>query len=154
MQIKERRLMTLGAAQPTAVAAIRNVVLLGPSGSGKTTLAERLIVLSGMALDPGSVADGTSILDADRLELEFDSLLRQQARDYRQEVEQTVFPLSFRWFWLAPFGWGWASPARSPDPWPIWCRLRIGCRWEISPHVCRSTIIFRKFPYYPVHSTG
>ena len=43
-----------------------------------------------------------SILDADRLELEFDSLLRQRARDYRQEVEQTVFPLSFRWFWLAP----------------------------------------------------
>ena len=42
-----------------------------------------------------------SIRDADRLELEFDSLLRQRARDYRQEVEQTVFPLSFRWFWLA-----------------------------------------------------
>ncbi len=42
-----------------------------------------------------------SICDADRLELEFDSLLRQRARDYRQEVEQTVFPLSFRWFWLA-----------------------------------------------------
>jgi len=40
-------------------------------------------------------------LDADRLELEFDSVLRQRARDYRQEVEQTVFPLSFRWFWLA-----------------------------------------------------
>ena len=43
-----------------------------------------------------------SVQDADRLDLEFDSLLRQQARDYRQEVEQTVFPLSFRWFWLAP----------------------------------------------------
>ena len=42
-----------------------------------------------------------SILDAERLELEFDSLLRQQASDYRREVEQTVFPLSFRWFWLA-----------------------------------------------------
>ena len=43
-----------------------------------------------------------SVQDADRLELEFDSLLRQRARNYRQEVEQTVFPLSFRWFWLAP----------------------------------------------------
>ncbi len=43
-----------------------------------------------------------SILDAERLELEFDSLLRQRASDYRREVEQTVFPLSFRWFWLAP----------------------------------------------------
>jgi hypothetical protein len=42
-----------------------------------------------------------SILDADRLELEFDSLLQRRARDYRQEVEQTAFPLSFRWFWLA-----------------------------------------------------
>lgn len=43
-----------------------------------------------------------SVLDADRLELEFDSVLRQRASIYRQEVEQTVFPLSFRWFWLAP----------------------------------------------------
>ncbi len=43
-----------------------------------------------------------SLLDAERLELEFDSLLRQRASDYRREVEQTVFPLSFRWFWLAP----------------------------------------------------
>ena len=43
-----------------------------------------------------------SILDADRLDMEFDSVLRERARDYRQEVEQTVFPLSFRWFWLAP----------------------------------------------------
>ena len=43
-----------------------------------------------------------SLLDAERLELEFDSLLRQRARDYRWEVERTVFPLSFRWFWLAP----------------------------------------------------
>ena len=43
-----------------------------------------------------------SLLDAERLELEFDSLLRQLASDYRREVEQTVFPLSFRWFWLAP----------------------------------------------------
>ncbi|MBI5330074.1 MAG: hypothetical protein HZB71_05615 [Betaproteobacteria bacterium] len=42
-----------------------------------------------------------SVLDADRLELEFDSVLRQRASIYRQEVEQTVFPLSFRWFWLA-----------------------------------------------------
>ena len=43
-----------------------------------------------------------SLLDAERLELEFDSLLRQRASDYRREVEQTVFPLSLRWFWLAP----------------------------------------------------
>jgi hypothetical protein len=43
-----------------------------------------------------------SVLDADRLDLAFDSLLRQRASDYRREVEQTVFPLSFRWFWLAP----------------------------------------------------
>lgn len=42
-----------------------------------------------------------SVLDADRLDLAFDSLLRQRASDYRQEVEQTVFPLSFHWFWLA-----------------------------------------------------
>ena len=43
-----------------------------------------------------------SVQDAERLELEFDSLLRQRASDYRREVEQTVFPLTFRWFWLAP----------------------------------------------------
>ena len=43
-----------------------------------------------------------SVQDAYRLDLEFDSLLRQRASDYRQEVEQRVFPLSFRWFWLAP----------------------------------------------------
>ena len=43
-----------------------------------------------------------SILDADRLDLEFDSVLRQRARIYWQEVEQSHFPLSFRWFWLAP----------------------------------------------------
>lgn len=42
-----------------------------------------------------------SVLDADRLDLAFDSVLRQRASDYRQEVEQTVFPLSFHWFWLA-----------------------------------------------------
>jgi len=42
-----------------------------------------------------------SVLDAVRLDLAFDSVLRQRASDYRQEVEQTVFPLSFRWFWLA-----------------------------------------------------
>jgi len=42
-----------------------------------------------------------SILDADRLDLAFDSVLRQHASDYRQAVERTVFPLSFRWFWLA-----------------------------------------------------
>jgi hypothetical protein len=44
---------------------------------------------------------GASVLDADRLDLAFDSVLRQRASDYRQAVEQTVFPLSFRWFWLA-----------------------------------------------------
>ena len=42
-----------------------------------------------------------SVLDADRLEMEFDSVLRRRASDYRQEIEQSHFPLSFRWFWLA-----------------------------------------------------
>jgi hypothetical protein len=42
-----------------------------------------------------------SVLDADRLDLAFDSVLRQHASHYRQAVERTVFPLSFRWFWLA-----------------------------------------------------
>jgi len=42
-----------------------------------------------------------SVLDADLLDLAFESLLRQRASDYRQAVERTAFPLSFRWFWLA-----------------------------------------------------
>ena len=40
-------------------------------------------------------------LDADCLDMAFESLLRQLASDYRQAVERTTFPLSFRWFWLA-----------------------------------------------------
>jgi len=42
-----------------------------------------------------------SVLDADLLDLAFESLLRQRASDYRQAVERTAFPLSFRWIWLA-----------------------------------------------------
>lgn len=42
---------------------IRNVVLLGHQGTGKTTLGETIIHAAGLVDRPGSVPDGTSILD-------------------------------------------------------------------------------------------
>src|SRR4051794_7626886 len=44
---------------------IRNVVLVGPSSGGKTTLLETLLVHSGALNRAGSVADGTTVSDAE-----------------------------------------------------------------------------------------
>lgn len=76
--------MTLGPARPSAIAALRNVVLLGPTGSGKTTLAEQLIAISGAVPTPGSVDGADSILDAD-----------PAARRQRRSVELAVASLQF-----------------------------------------------------------
>lgn len=42
-----------------------------------------------------------SAQDAALLECEFESVLQSHAKHYRKEVEQTLFPVSFRWFWMA-----------------------------------------------------
>src|SRR5213080_2068797 len=56
---------------PTAdgPARIRNVVLVGHSGSGKTTLAEALLVATGTIPRAGRVEDGTTVSDADEVEV-------------------------------------------------------------------------------------
>lgn len=47
---------------------IRNIVLVGHGASGKTTLADLLVAKGGAAPRPGSVDDGTSLLDFDEEE--------------------------------------------------------------------------------------
>lgn len=44
---------------------VRNVVLVGHSGSGKTTLVEALLAATGVIARQGSIAEGTTICDAD-----------------------------------------------------------------------------------------
>jgi elongation factor G len=47
---------------------IRNVVLVGPSEAGKTTLVEALLVAGGALTRAGSVAEGSTVCDADEYE--------------------------------------------------------------------------------------
>jgi elongation factor G len=47
---------------------IRNVALVGHSGSGKTTLVEALLAATGTITRAGSVAEGTTVSDADPVE--------------------------------------------------------------------------------------
>lgn len=44
---------------------IRNIVLVGHGGVGKTTLADQMLYKAGVGTRPGSVDDGTSLLDTD-----------------------------------------------------------------------------------------
>src|SRR5215467_11307805 len=48
---------------------VRNVVLVGHSGAGKTTLVEALLAVSGTIGRAGSVTDGTTVSDADPVEV-------------------------------------------------------------------------------------
>ena len=50
---------------------IRNIALVGHSGSGKTTLAEALLVAAGAKGEAGSVERGTTTMDHDPLEKNF-----------------------------------------------------------------------------------
>ena len=44
---------------------IRNIVLVGHGAVGKTTLADQMLYKAGVGTRPGSVDDGTSLLDTD-----------------------------------------------------------------------------------------
>ncbi len=54
-----------------STAQIRNLALVGHAGSGKTTLAEMLMVKAGALGDPGSVERGSTLLDFDPQEVNY-----------------------------------------------------------------------------------
>ena len=69
---------TRKAATKTAVAVlptadrpekIRNVALVGHSAAGKTTLVEALLAATGTIARAGTVVDGTTVSDADPVEV-------------------------------------------------------------------------------------
>ena len=60
----------VGAAPaPRSPEQVRNVVAVGPAGAGKTTLLEALLVRAGAVSRPGSVGEGTTVLDSDDVEV-------------------------------------------------------------------------------------
>jgi elongation factor G len=71
MSKDNRRPAARGVPAPAArpPGQVRNVVVVGPAGSGKTTLLEALLVRAGALGRAGRVEDGTTLLDADEVEV-------------------------------------------------------------------------------------
>jgi elongation factor G len=64
---------------------IRNIALAGHSGSGKTTLAEALLVKSGMKGEAGTVERGSTTMDHDPLE-----------RQYQHSLDSSIASLNYK----------------------------------------------------------
>ena len=64
---------------------IRNIALAGHSGSGKTTLAEALLVKSGVKGEAGTVERGSTTMDHDPLE-----------RQYQHSLDSSIASLNYK----------------------------------------------------------
>jgi len=64
---------------------IRNIALAGHSGSGKTTLAEALLVKAGVKGDAGTVERGTTTMDHDPLE-----------KQYQHSLDSSIAHLNYK----------------------------------------------------------
>ena len=64
---------------------IRNIALVGHSGSGKTTLAEALLVKSGAKGEAGTVERGTTTMDHDPIE-----------KNYQHSLESAIASLDYK----------------------------------------------------------